>query len=288
MLYTKRIEMNSHSIEQSLYKIEEERPISIQLIGSDVIALKKSFDFLSSYKFDVLDINAGCPSKRAIRAKEGGYLLQDIDLLNSIINVAIKYSPKPVSLKIRTGFNHSNIQNSLINVLKNSGIVYLTIHGREVKDKFDNSLLNLKAIKEMKELLNIPIIGNGDIDNPISAKKFLEYTNVDALMIGRGSMGNPGIFDQIEKYLVKSELKMFENNLKQMEDYGILYEKILDNFLVGYPKLPYSPENYKFIELKRNLIWLTKSIPNSTNIRIIIAHTKNLYDLKQKLVEIYH
>jgi tRNA-dihydrouridine synthase B len=288
MLYTKRIEKNPSSVELYLHNIEEERPISIQLIGSNILTLKKSLDFLSSYKFDILDINAGCPSKRAIKAKEGGYLLKDLELLSSILDTAVKYSPQPVSLKIRTGFNYRDNLKNIIKVLKNSGIGFLIIHGRSIQAKFDSSMLNLDAIKEIKNALSIPIIGNGDIDNPIFAKEFLDYTNVDALMIGRGSMGNPEIFKQVDEYLTNSKLVTFENDLKKMEKLGSIYEKCIDEFLKESTSLHYTPEEYKFIELKRNIIWLTKGITDSVNIRIKIARTKNIYDLKEKLAEIYY
>ena len=288
MLYAKRIEINYKSVERDLYKIEQEKPISIQIIGSNIVALKSSLDFLSSYEFDLLDINAGCPSRRAIKAKEGGYLIKDLRLLSSILKVVIKFSPQPVSLKIRTGFHNLDHLGRLIQIIKKSDIDLLIVHGRNVQDKFANSTLNLEAIKSLKEALNIPVVGNGDIDNPIFAKDFIDYTKADALMIGRGSMGNPEIFTQIEKFFLSAKLEKFENNLTKMEQYGKLYEKCIDEYLFENNTLPYSPERYKFIELKRNMIWFTKHIENSTNIRIKIAQARNLNDLKGKLSEVYN
>ncbi|MBA7711171.1 tRNA-dihydrouridine(20/20a) synthase [subsurface metagenome] len=92
MLYTKKIGKDPKSIERNLYKIEQEKPISIQIIGSNTESLKKTIDFLESYKYDVLDLNAGCPSKRAIKAKEGGFLMKNLDSLKSLIKIAVKYS----------------------------------------------------------------------------------------------------------------------------------------------------------------------------------------------------
>ena len=105
MIYSKRIAQNPKFLEYELCKIEEERQVSIQLIGSDITSLKKAIDCLESYNFDVLDLNAGCPSRRAIKAKEGGYLMKNLDHLNSLVNAAVKFCSKPVSLKIRTGFD---------------------------------------------------------------------------------------------------------------------------------------------------------------------------------------
>jgi len=279
MLYTKGIVSNPKSIEQDLYKIEEERPISIQLIGSDSEAQKKSIEYLESYKFDVLDINAGCPSKRAIKSKQGGYLLKNLKKLQELLNIAVKFCSRPVSLKTRIGFKNNFNLEDFKKIINDSGIEFLTIHARTVKDRSDDSTLNLDVLKKLKALISIPLIGNGDIINPKNAKNFLDYTNVVALMIGRGSIGNPEIFYYIHEYLKKGKEIRFKNNLDKMRNYIEIYEKIVDDFLEGI-NLNYSNAEYKFIEMKRNSIWLTKNIENSTDIRRKISNTKNLTQLR--------
>jgi len=264
-----------------LHKIEDERPISVQLIGSDLNALRSSIDFLESYKFDVLDINAGCPSKRAIKAQEGGYLLKDLTKLKDLIEVAVKYSSRPVSLKIRTGYDSSNDIDKLVNIINNSGIEFLTVHGRTVKDRFYDSTLNLDAIKKIKSLSKIPVVGNGNIINPKMAREFLEFTNVDALMIGRGSMGNPEIFKQIDQFLKEGIEHITENNLKKMKDHIRLYERCVNGYLDDNFEISYSFKKYKFMELRRNLIWLSKRIQGLTDLRIKISKTKTLEELNQ-------
>ena len=281
MLYTKRIEKSPNTVLMDLHKIEDEKPISVQLIGSDLNALRSSIDFLESYKFAVLDINAGCPSKRAIKAQEGGYLLKDLKKLNNLIEVAVKYSSTPVSLKIRIGFNTSNDIDNLVNIINNSGIEFITVHGRTVKDRFNDSALNLNAIKKIKSLLKIPVVGNGNIFNPRIAREFLEFTNVDALMIGRGSMGNPEIFNQIDQYLKERVEQSIENNTKKLKEHIRLYERCVNDYLGDNFEIPYSFERYKFMELKRNLIWLSKNIQGSTDLRIKISKTKTLEELDQ-------
>lgn len=280
MLYTKRIETNQHSIEHLLCKVEEEKPVSVQLIGSNIDALKKSLNFLGSFNIDVIDLNAGCPSKRAIHAQEGGYLMKDLEKLKEIINVAVKYSPFPISLKVRTGFGFKNTM-EIANIINQFGIEFLTIHGRTVKDKFDGNKIDLDSIREIKNLLSIPIVGNGDIDSYTAAKKFMDYTGVDALMIGRGSIGNPTIFKQIEEGID------FENNIAIMQNNIKLYEQCIDDYLDGISRFPYSIESYKYIELKRNSIWLTKNIPNSRELRIKLGHAKSLNELRTELNEIF-
>ncbi|MFX0009396.1 MAG: tRNA dihydrouridine synthase [Candidatus Hermodarchaeota archaeon] len=280
MLYTKRIEKNPNTVLSDLHKIEDGRPISIQLIGSEIKALKCSIDFLESYEFDVLDLNAGCPSKRAIKAQEGGYLLKDLDRLKNLINTALKYSSRPVSLKIRIGYNNLNDLDKLLNVINNSGIEFLIVHGRTVRDRYSDAALNLNAVKKIKSLSKIPVVGNGSIFNPRNAKDFLQFTNVDALMIGRGSLGNPNIFNQIDQYLKEGTLTITENNINNVITKIRLYERCVNDYLENNFEIPYSHEKYKFVELKRNLIWLSKNINNSTDFRIKISKTKTLEELE--------
>lgn len=282
MLYTKRIVKNPKSIEPELHKIEEERPISVQLIGSDPDSLKIAIEYLESYQFDVIDLNAGCPSKRAIRSKEGGYLLKDLKLLENLINIGLKYSSRPLSLKTRLGFENNENINNLAKMINNTDLDFITIHARTVKNRFFDTSLDLKTLRNLKKIINKPLVGNGDIVNPITAKEFIDSTNVDALMIGRGSIGYPEIFYHINEFLTKGIEHSYEPNIKIMKKYADLYEHYIDEFLNGI-SLKYPHEDFKFTELKRNTIWLTKKIENSTTIRRDLSNTKNLKQLKKVL-----
>ncbi|MFX1411080.1 MAG: tRNA dihydrouridine synthase [Promethearchaeota archaeon] len=279
MLYTKRIAKNPETIEHELHKIEEEKPISVQLIGSNPKSLRESLNYLESYKFDVLDINAGCPSKRALKAKEGGYLLKDLKRLEELVKIAVKCTSRPVSLKIRTGFENKNNIKELARIANGSGIDFLTIHARPVKSNFGSASLDLEAVKELKESLIIPLVGNGDIISPKAAKNFIDYTNVDALMIGRESMGNPQIFNQIHEFFTEDKEIQFRNDIGKMKQNILIFKKCLEEFLNGII-LPNSINDYKFIELKRNSIWLTKNIKNSTQIRSQLSKVKSLEQLE--------
>ncbi|MFX1387062.1 MAG: tRNA dihydrouridine synthase [Promethearchaeota archaeon] len=286
MQYTKKIEINPKSLEMELYKIEDEKPISVQLIGSDPKALKTSIDYLESFDFDVLDINAGCPSKRAIKAKEGGYLMKDLKNLKLLINVAVKYSSKPISFKIRTGYeNPMNIE-EMAKIVNNSGIDFLIIHARTVKDNYSEGTLDLDTVKKLKENLTIQLVGNGDIINPISAKHFIDYTKVDALMIGRESMGNPEFFKQIHEYMINGIKIHIKKTYDLVKNYIEIYENVIDEFLNGISH-PFENEENKFIELKRNAIWLSKNVQNFKKLRYQLNEAKNLKQLKKKLAETF-
>jgi tRNA-dihydrouridine synthase B len=287
MLYTKRIVKNPKGLEFELSKIEEEKPISIQLIGNDPIALKYSIDYLESYNYDVIDINAGCPSKRAISAKEGGYLLKDLKTLELLIKNSIKYSSKPVSVKIRTGFDNPLNVNEIAKIFNNSGIDFLVIHARTVKNYFYEDKLDLETVKKLKEELTIPVVGNGDISTPYFAKYFVEYTNVDALMIGRETMGNPLIFNQIDDYLREGIYIPFKNCIELMQKNIEFYQKVIKEY-ISKIYIPISSEEFLFTELKRNSIWLSKGIRNCTNMRYDLSQTKNLKELYLTLETIFN
>jgi len=287
MLYTKRLEKNPSSVELDLYKLKDERPIGVQLIGTSMEALRNSIDFLESYEFDVVDLNAGCPSKRAIKAKEGGYLMYDLDSLDKLIQTAIKFSSRPVSLKIRTGFEKVVDIDKLVSIIENSGLEFLTIHGRTVKDRFNDTKIDLDTIRTIKSKLSIPIVGNGDLIDHKSAKKFLEQTNVDSLMIGRGSIGNPEIFNQIDKFLKTGTEILIENDILKWQNLVRLYEDCIEEFLDESNPIKYEKDIFKFTELYRNSIWLTKNIKDSSNIRRKISKAKQLEQLKHIFREIF-
>jgi tRNA-dihydrouridine synthase B len=291
MLYTKRLEKNPSSVELELYRIKEERPIGVQLIGSNIDALKKSIEFLESYEFDVLDINAGCPSKRALKAKEGGYLMNDLGRLRQLIQIALKFSSRPVSLKIRTGFEKPVEIDEFISIIDNLGLEFITIHGRTVKERFKDTKIDLDTITKIKKNLSIPVIGNGEIVDQDSAKYFLDATNVDGLMIGRGSIGNPEIFNQINKFLKNGTEISIENDIIKWQNHIKLYEKCIDDFLDEISPIKYQHEIFKFTELYRNSIWLTKNIKDSTSIRRNISGAKNIKQLKcifKEVIQFYN
>ncbi|MBY9007806.1 MAG: tRNA-dihydrouridine synthase family protein [Candidatus Lokiarchaeota archaeon] len=286
MIYTQRVIKDQRKIEYDLALVEKEKPISIQLIGNEPEAFKSALDHLESYKHDIININAGCASLRSLRAKQGGYLIKDLELLQKIIDSVTKYSSRPVSLKTRLGY--ANIVNisKFSSIINNSNLDFITVHARKVKDRFDQKTLDLETLKKIKESVKIPVVGNGDINSPIDAKNLIDYAKVDAIMIGRASMGNPQIFSQIEDYLSKGILKPQINDILLMKKYLKIFEKIINDF-VRDVTLKSSIDDYKFKELKRNSIWQTKYLPNSTIYRTKLSKTKSLQELRTILNQIF-
>lgn len=284
MLYSKRLATKPDSVQHDLAKIEQERPISVQLIGPDVESIKKSVEFLKSYDFDILDFNVGCPSRRAINSKEGGYFLGDMNALENILNALVKYSDKPVSIKIRTGLNKSDAFLEIGKMAERIGVEYITIHGRTVKSRYNVKELDLEAIKNLKQSVSIPVVGNGDVFDPEAAKNMLDYTGVDAVMIGRGSIGNPRLFADIEAYLKTGNVPVNQYDNQVLKDMIDVYERFIDDFLSD---IKYPHEGFKFVELKRNSIWLSKFMQGSAQFRNELSQTRDLNLLNMKLEEFF-
>ncbi|MGV9171607.1 MAG: tRNA dihydrouridine synthase [Promethearchaeia archaeon] len=282
MLYMLRVANSPESLRPELVKIEEERPISIQLIGNQPQALIKSLEILESYQFDMLDINAGCPSRRAITSQRGGYLMGHLKELKKMIDTAAKYSAKPISVKIRTGLNKSADIEDLSKILNESGISMVTVHARTVKERFNENALDLEFVKQLKQRVDIPVIGNGDIWDGKSAKRYLEFTGVDGLMIGRASKGDPTVFARIRNYLQEGERIPVQNTIDVLRERVRTYEQIIDAFLEGTHLMEVKPD-FKYSELFRNAIWLTKNMPESTQLRRELSKCKSVTEITKKL-----
>ena len=248
----------------------EKTPISMQIFGSDPETMRFAAKFLSD-KADIIDINMGCPAPKVVKNGDGSKLLLDLDKAEKIIKSVVENSKVPVTLKFRKGWNNDNIiACELAQIAEKAGVSAITIHGR-TRDEFYGGHVDLKIIKDVKNSVKIPVIGNGDIIDEQSAKYMFEYTGVDGIMIGRGSMGNPWIFKQIQHYLETGESLAKPTN---QEKYEILKEHIkLDIFYKG--------EVVALNEMRKHIAWYTKNMKDSSQFRDQINHINN----KEELLE---
>ena len=193
---------------KSLYRANfdgEIAPISAQIAGSDPHDLAEAARYQVANGAQIVDINMGCPAKKVCNKLAGSALLQDEDLVARILDTVVAAVDVPVTLKTRLGFlnGHENIMR-VAKRAEEAGIAALALHGRTREDMYLNTA-RYALIKEVKSMLNIPVIANGDIDTPEKAKYVLEYTGADALMIGRAAQGRPWIFREIAHYLTTGE-----------------------------------------------------------------------------------
>lgn len=254
----------------------EKRPISMQIFGSDVESMAFAAKYVSDFA-DIVDINMGCPAPKVVKNGDGSKLLLDLNKAEEIIKVVVANSKVPVTLKFRKGWDNENIVAvELAKIAERNGISAITIHGR-TRDEFYSGKADWDIIKKVKESVNIPVIGNGDVIDEESAKQMLEYTCVDGIMIGRGSMGNPWIFEQIEHYLKTGEKLPRPTN---QEKYEILKEHIeLDIREKG--------ENVALNEMRKHIGWYTKNMKDASAFRNEVNHTTSKEELMNKIKEYF-
>ena len=200
----------------------EKRPISFQIFGSDEETMGYAANKISEMA-DIIDINMGCPAPKVVKNGDGSKLLLDLEKAEKVIKSVVENSNKPVTLKIRKGWDNSHIVAcEIAQIAEKCGISAIIVHGR-TREEYYSGNVDLDIIKKVKQSVKIPVIGNGNIIDEESAKYMFEYTGVDGIMIGRGAIGNPWIFEQIKHYL-KTGKKLEKPSSKQK--YEILKEHI--------------------------------------------------------------
>lgn len=183
-----------------------EHPMGLQLFGSDAQEMVKAAKILDEKTdCDIIDINMGCPVRKVLKANSGSYLLQNPKLIYEIVSQVVNAVNKPVTVKFRAGWDHKHINCvEIAQTLEKAGASAIMIHGRTKTDLYSGHV-NLDFIKMVKDSVKIPVIGNGDIKSLDDAIKMIEYTNVDAIAIGRGSLGNPWLINEIDCYFKQKE-----------------------------------------------------------------------------------
>ena len=277
MVSSKALFYGDNKTKQLLKTDGEKRPISMQIFGSDTESMAYAAKYVSEIA-DIVDINMGCPAPKVVKNGDGSKLLLDLNKAEEIIKAVVANSKVPVTLKFRKGWDNDHIVAcELAKIAEKNGVSAITIHGR-TRGEFYSGKADWDIIKKVKESVNIPVIGNGDIIDEESAKQMLEYTGADGIMIGRGSMGNPWIFAQIEHYLKTGEKLPRPTN---KEKYEILKEHIeLDIREKG--------ENVALNEMRKHIGWYTKNMKDASSFRNEVNHTTTKEELMEKIKEYFN
>lgn len=270
MVSDKAITYNNQKTIDMLYMTEKERPISQQIFGSDKESFVEAAKFIEKeMKPDIIDINMGCPvPKVAVRAQAGSALLKDPDKIFDIVSSVVSAVNVPVTVKIRSGWDSNHINAvEVAKVIEKAGASAICVHPRTRSQGYSGKA-DWNIIKEVKENVSIPVIGNGDIKSPEDAKRMLEETKCDAVMIGRGVLGNP--------WLIKNTVNYLEG--KEVIDVSIV-DRI--NMCLKHLKLLDSLKNEKLacLEIRNHISWYFKGIKGANELKNKVYQTTNIHDI---------
>ncbi|WP_394867066.1 tRNA dihydrouridine synthase DusB [Paraclostridium bifermentans] len=278
MLYTEMINAKALCYDdqntKKMLKIEEEEhPVAVQIFGSDPTFMGGAAEILNEYPNEILDINMGCPAPKVIKNGDGSALMKNPKLAEEVLKSVVKNSKKPVTLKIRKGWDDNNINAvEIAKIAEASGISALAIHGR-TREQYYSGKADWDIIAKIKESINIPVIGNGDVFEVEDAINMINKTNCDAIMIGRGAQGNPWIFKRINHYMKTGEILP--------EPTG--EEKI--NTALKHLKLAID-EHGEYVavrEMRKHIAWYLKGLRGSARLRDEINKIESYEEVVNKL-----
>lgn len=257
MVSAKAIYYHNRNTEALLEIHPEERPVSLQLFGSEPKLMGEMAKRIEDRPFSVLDINMGCPVPKVVSNGEGSALMKNPKLAGEIMSAVVKAVKKPVTVKIRKGFDDDHVNAvEMAKIAEDSGVAAIAVHGR-TREQYYSGKADWDIIRRVKEAVSVPVIGNGDVTDPYSAKKMLEETGCDGIMIGRAARGNPWIFRQIDRYLsdgiVPEPVSREEMRQTILEHARLMVE--------------YKGEYLAIREMRKHISWYTTGMPGSAAFR---------------------
>lgn len=248
-----------------------ERPIAQQIFGSDVDSFVKAAKLVEDKMHpDIIDINMGCPvPKVAIKSQAGSALLKNPDKIKEIVSAVVKAVSVPVTVKIRSGWDANSVNAvEVAKVIEEAGASAITVHGRTRAQGYSGNA-DWNIIKQVKEMVSIPVIGNGDVTSAEKAKEMLDFTGCEAVMIGRGVLGNPWLIKECVSYLESGIIPPKPSAREKIEMLKRHYQLLVDS----------TSEKQAILEIRTHALWYIKGMPKSTYIKNEICKTKNSEDL---------
>ena len=206
MINAKALCYDDKNTKKMLNILDEEHPVAVQIFGSEPEFMGKVAQILNDYPNEILDINMGCPAPKVVKNGDGSALMRNPKLAGQVLDQVVKNSKKPVTLKIRKGWDDNSINAlEIAKIAEDCGICAITIHGR-TREQYYSGQADWDIIGEVKSQISIPVIGNGDVTSVEDAIRIKDHTGCDAIMIGRGAQGNPWIFKRIDHYMKTGQL----------------------------------------------------------------------------------
>lgn len=278
MLYTEMVNAKALCYDdqntKKMLKIEEEEhPVAIQIFGSDPEYMGGAAKILNSYPNEILDINMGCPAPKVVKNGDGSALLKNPELAAKVLRSVVDNSEKPVTLKIRKGWDDTCINAvEIAKIAQDCGISAIAVHGR-TREQYYSGKADWDIIKEVKQNVSIPVIGNGDVFEVEDAINMLNKTNCDAIMIGRGAQGNPWIFKRINHYMQTGEI-LPDPTLEEKIDTAMKHLKLA---------VQEHGEYVAVREMRKHIAWYLKGLRNSARVRDEINKIESYEEVVNKL-----
>lgn len=252
---------------------EKERPAALQLFGCEPEVMAEAARQIEERNFDILDVNMGCPVPKVVNNGEGSALMKNPKLAGEIVKALVKAVKKPVTVKIRKGFDGEHVNAvEMAKILEDAGAAAIAVHGR-TREQFYSGRADWEIIRRVKEAVSIPVIGNGDVDSPDAAAALLRETGCDGVMIARGAQGNPWIFSRVLRYLE-------DGTLLPLPDRQEVKEMI---FRHGAMLIAVKGEYTGIREMRKHVAWYTAGFPHSAKLRGRINTVESLAELREVL-----
>lgn len=252
-----------------------EHPVSLQLFGSDPDSVSEAAAMIEDLPFEILDFNMGCPVPKVVNNMEGSALMKDPKRGAAIISAVVKRIREPVTVKIRKGFNLDSVNAvEVAKRMEDAGVSAIAVHGR-TREQYYSGEADWEIIRQVKNAVSIPVIGNGDVDSPRKAEKMMRETGADGVMIARAARGNPWIFHQVIHYLETGEII---SKAAPKEVYDMILRQM--DLMVQY-----KGEYTGIREMRKHISWYTAGFPNSASLRRRINEADTGDEMRELLRE---